>query len=92
MVLVYVYKCDESVGCLVFGRGVGVTLGEGIGDGRNSSGGFSRRPDSRAADRSGLQHPRLSAVSYMHIKLLPHRTRIFRAALISRVGQTIRRP
>jgi len=40
----------------------------GGGGGRNASGGFSRRSDSRAADRSGLQqHPRLSAVSFMYI-------------------------
>lgn len=44
--------------------------GGGAGGGRNASGGFSRRPDPRAADRFGFQHPRLSAVSYMCIQFM----------------------
>jgi len=64
----------------------------GGGGGRNASGGFSRRPDSRAADRSGLQHPRLRLVDvykmYGYFRTPPASLR----PLISRVGQTIRRP
>lgn len=95
MVFVYIYICIwinvTRVSDAWFSDWVWVRYFFEEGDGRNKSGGFSRRPDSRAGPQHRLAAPTLlSCISYIY--------NYFRTALesfeplISRVGQTIRFP